>query len=114
MTSKNLLKTLGNYVGIYITGVTISAGFVLYCNDMFYLSVFKRISPITGQKTNLLQEIKPREIYGNNAKQTFLEHHIEEDMNDDSRIYHNYVQSRKNIDSSNNSLYNNIYDKKVN
>lgn len=113
MNAKYILRTLVNYTGIYITGVAISAGFVLYSNQMFYLSVIKRVSPLTGEKTDFLKEIKPRELFGNNAKQTFLKHHIPEEQNDDARIYHNYVQTMKNSDSSDNSVYSNIYDKKI-
>jgi hypothetical protein len=114
MNVKYLLKTFTNYVGIYCSGVIISASFVLYSNDMFYISVFKGKSPITGEKINILQEVKPRELIGNSAKQTFLKHQFEEDQNDDTRIYHNYIENKKNPEvSNNNKIYTNIYDKKI-
>jgi len=113
MNPKKIFKSIRNYSGIYLTGVIISGSFVLYCNEMFYMSVFKRISPVSGTKTNLLQEIRPRELFGNNAKHTFLSSKIEEDQNDEARIYHSYIQNRKNPDSSSNTVFSNIYDKKI-
>jgi hypothetical protein len=114
MNAKNLLKTITTYIGIYCSGVLISASFVLYSNEMFYISVFKGKSPLTGEKIKFLHEVKPREIIGNSAKQTFLKHKLDEEENDDARIYHNYIQNKKNSEMlNNNSIYTNIYDKKI-
>jgi hypothetical protein len=106
-------KQIFNYCSAYLSGVVISSSFVLFSNEMFYSTVIRGRSP-TGEETRLLDEIYPRELFGLNARQTFLKHKIEEEKNDDTRLYHTYIQSQKSPEKKDANVYQNIYNKKDN
>jgi hypothetical protein len=107
------LRKLVNYSGIYIAGVCISTAFVLYANDIFYNKVFRRLNNTSNNSTNdsIWNEIKPREIFGVGAKKTFIKNRIEDDMESEGRIYHNYIERKKLNPELDSSLHNNIYKK---
>ena len=120
MSTHSIFKKTLNHIGIFISGVTISSGFVLSTNDMFYNLVFRRLlvenDNTEESSKNIWREIKPREIFGKGAKSTFLKHQIEEERDDEQRRYHSYLEERRRLEESgvdeNKKIFENIFEKK--
>lgn len=102
------IRSVFELIKIFTYGVGISTTFVLITNDLFYDTVFKGKTPF-NEKTNVWEEIKPREIFGKGAKATFLKHQISEEKDETSVAYHNYIANRKEKDSQG-QVFNNIFD----
>ena len=74
------------YIKAYIFGLSLSTGFILIQNDIFYNNVIL-------QKGNLYEELKPKELVGRGAKYTFIKHQMEDVPSD--KIYRDYIETRK-------------------
>jgi hypothetical protein len=94
---RKTIKNIFGYVKVYLGGVMISTAFVLYVNDLFYYAVFKNKAPIEDEQFKAWDYIKPREIFGQGAKSTFIKHKIEEEKNDESIVYQNYLSMKKRL-----------------
>jgi hypothetical protein len=107
-----------DYIKAYIYGAMITTGFVLGCNDLFYKSF---ILPIFVEKTfgqKQMEILKPRELYGNTAKDAFLDPTKslkDVEPGEESRDYNNYIFKRKYdiSDEEEELLKKNIFSKKI-
>ena len=86
------------YIKAYVYGTIITTGFVLICNDLFYQSFIK---PIFVEKTfgkKQLDILKPKELFGNSAKEAFLnpDNSLKDvEQGEESRDYNDYLFKRK-------------------
>lgn len=101
------INILVEHVKIYLWGLTISTSFVLIVNDMFYNLAFGK----KGSERSKWHDLRPREIFGVNAKTTFIKHKIVEEEFDGQRLYHEYIQNRK--WQLNNDITDNLNDLKL-
>jgi hypothetical protein len=115
-----MIKGLINYISIYISGVAITSSFVLLSNDIFYDSVIKKIFIDNNFDKKLWNDIKPREIYGNGAKEAFLDpkHSLkDDDPFQTSKDYNDYILQKKAekvaLEEELEKIKQNIYDKKI-
>lgn len=101
-------------LGVYGIGFGISFFCVQKVNDIFYLTVIKGQN-ITGDN-DFKDSLTPKGLFGKNAKATFVKHKIEASKNDESIIYQNFIDRRKNNIDDEEQLKANIFentDKKI-
>lgn len=88
---KSLLKNVYHGTLAFTGGFCIGTSFILISNDLFYKTI------TTKSTKEIFEELKPKEIFGKGAKSTFMKHHIEEDPNETTNKYYQYVDKIKNI-----------------
>ncbi len=95
---KTFLKSTFNTVGVFAAGVGLSACFVLISNDMFYKYTVRKLFINTNtSKAEIWEEIKPRELFNQGAKKTFIKHKLDEERDDELKKYYGYIEKRKQI-----------------
>jgi hypothetical protein len=101
------MKKMLNYISIYISGITISTAFILLSNDIFYDSVIKKLFIEKTFSKQTWELIKPREIYGNNAKEAFLNPNyslINDNPNQTTIDYNEYLFRKKYEEASDDEI----------
>ena len=92
------MNKLLEYIKIYAIGVSLSTGFVLISNDLFYQSIIQSIFKDKKLNKEQWEFIKPRQLFGNTAKDAFLDpkHSIKDlEPGEESREYSDYIFKRK-------------------
>jgi hypothetical protein len=93
---KTIFKSGINIVGVFLGGFGISTAFVLVSNDIFYKYFLRRIFLDSNSKADeLWNEIKPRELFGQGAKNTFVKNQINEERDDEAKRYHDEIDRRR-------------------
>jgi len=95
-------------LGLYCMGFGISFFLVQKCNDIFYFTVIKGKN-ITGDN-DFKDSLTPKGLFSKGAKSTFVKHKIEASKNDETIIYQNFIDRRKNNIDDEEQLKNNIFD----
>jgi len=99
-------------LGVYCIGFGISFFCIQKCNDIFYRTVIKGEN-ITGEN-DLKDSLTPKGYFSKGAKSTFVKHKIEASKLDETIIYQNFIDRRKNNIDENEQLKANIFDLKEN
>ena len=95
-------------LGVYGIGFGISFFCIQKVNDIFYYTVIKGKN-ITGENDSK-DSLTPKGVFSKNAKATFVKHKIEASKNDESIIYQNFIDRRKNNFDDQEQLKANIFD----
>jgi hypothetical protein len=110
------MKKIISYFSIYFTGVVMTSSFILYSNDMFYENVIKKLFIDKNFDKKTWDKIKPREIYGNSAKDAYLnpKHSlINDDPNQTSKDYNDFISKKKEQEVEYEKIKQNIFNKKI-
>lgn len=101
------MKKAFECLGVYFVGFGISFFCVQKVNDIFYQTVIKGKN-ITGDN-DFKDSLTPKGFFGKSAKATFVKHKIEATKNDESIIYQNFIDRRKNNIDDEEQLKANIF-----
>lgn len=106
------MKKVFEHIGVFFIGFGISFYFTQKCNDMFYKTVIKRENILS--ESDFTDSVIPKGLFSKGAKATFVKHKIEASQKDESIIYQNYIERKKNNIDERDQFKNDIFQAKNN